>query len=170
MGTGSDGFLAELSACRIVALDTNACIYHLQTQQVMAPLLAPLMRRATEGRLRILLSAVVQLELLVQPYERGDPHLMRRVVHFSERHPAIQLCPVTVDVVHVAAQIRAALRMKLADAIVAGSAAVFGADAIVGNDAGFRRIGESRAGGLSLLSQWQRVRVPRYLHLAEYID
>lgn len=160
-------FLEATAGFRTVAFDTNACIYYLRGEELLADLLSPLVERAVAGSLRIVLSAVVQLELLVRPYRLGDPVLIRRVLQFTERHAGIVTHPITRDVVLVTAQIRAMLRLKAPDALIAGSASVFGAEAVIGNDADFERLNGGQ--GIRLMTGARAHTLPRFVRLDEFL-
>lgn len=140
MDEGRRRFLDETALCRTIALDTSACIYYLDEQMPFVELVDPLIRRASSGSLRIVLSAIVQLELLVRPYRIGDKRLLRQALQFTEEHPGITTMNVSRDVVFRSAQVRAKWGLKLPDATIVGSAVAAGAHAIVGNDAGFSRL------------------------------
>ncbi|MHB8376582.1 MAG: type II toxin-antitoxin system VapC family toxin [Dehalococcoidia bacterium] len=167
MDAGRRRFLEATAGFRIVALDTNACIYYLRGEAPLADLLAPLMERAAAGSLNIALSALVQLELLVRPYRMGDPMLIRRVLQFTERHAGIVTYPITRDVVLVTAQIRAMLRLKAPDALIAGSASVCGAEVVIGNDGDFERL--NQADGIQLLTGTRSHALPAFLRLDAFL-
>lgn len=167
MGARERRFLDAVAGCRTVALDTNACIYYLQAREPMAGLLAPLMERAASGVLQVVLSAIVQLELLVQPYKSGDRTLIRQVIQFTERHAGITTQPITRDVVLVTAQIRAVSGLKTPDALIVGAASVHGAEVVVGNDGDFGRL--NRAAGVEFLSATRRHALPKFVRLDDYV-
>ena len=75
--------------------------------------------------------------------------------------------PLSREVVHASAQIRAMTRLKLPDAIVVGSAAVDGADLVICNDAKFDRL--NAGGRMEVLNGARRVPVPAFLRLDEYV-
>ena len=167
MDAGHRRFLAATAGFRTVSLDTNACIYYLTGKPRLADLVAALVERAAAGSLSIVLSAVVQLELLVGPYQTGDAALIRRMLQFTERHAGIVTYPITRDVVLVTAQIRAMLRLKAPDALIAGSASVCGAEAVIGNDGDFARL--NQGAGIQLMAGARRHALPAFVRLDEFL-
>jgi predicted nucleic acid-binding protein len=159
-------FLDEVAAYDVVAFDTSACIYYLARQEPWFSLLAPILARASAGPLRIVLSAIVQLELLVKPYRMRDQALVRRVHAFTAAHRGIVSAPISPDVVDAAAQVRAAFRLKIPDAIVAASAAVAGAGLVIGNDAEFVRLND--ADHLRLVVGAREYRAPAFVQLSRF--
>ena len=152
----------------MIALDTSACIYYLGREEPWFSLLAPVLGRVARGAPRIVLSAMVQLELLVKPYRLRNQRLVRQVLEFTEEHKGIVTMPISPDVVAAAAQVRADLRLKTPDAIVVGSAALSGAPIVVGNDATFARLNEGEPIELAVASR--RYRAPRFVSLDDYAE
>ena len=150
-----------------MALDTNACIYHIERRSAFVGLLDAIMSRAIAGALTIALSAIVQLELLVGPYSSGDLRVLRHILEFTEEHAGVVTTPLSREVVHASAQIRAITRLSLPDAIVVGSAAVDGADLVIGNDAKFDRL--NAGGRMEVLNGARRLPVPAFLRLGDYV-
>ena len=166
MDVGQRRFLDAVKGCRSVALDTSACIYYLEAREPLASLLAPVIRRAAGGGLRIVLSAVVQLELLVGAYKSGDRTAVRRIIQFTERHAGVATYPITRDVVMATAQIRAILGLKTPDALIVGSASIWGAEAVIGNDGDFGRL--RQAADIEVLVGSRRRALPSFLRLDDY--
>jgi len=161
---GRRRFLTATEHYEIIALDSNACIYYLQGHP-HADLVAALIERAVEGSLLIVLSALVQLELLVLPYRVANMAAVRRILQFTEQHEGIATYPITREVVLRTAQIRAATGLNVPDAIVAASASVYGAEAIVGNDRDFQRLNE--AGDMRMINR--RARLPAFVALDAFV-
>lgn len=161
-----------LEAARVfgrVAFDTSCCIYYLQKDSPRWPLIVPLMERAVAGLLLVELSAIVRMELLVLPYKARDTSRISLVRRFTDDYPGIVVAPLSEPVLELAAEVRAATGLKTPDALVVGSAVLNECDAIVGNDAAFKRL--NARGELPFVSLGgQRHRMPRYLHLDDYAD
>jgi predicted nucleic acid-binding protein len=89
------------------------------------------------GRLRFAVTTVTLAEVLTGPLKAGDEAL-------AERYRAIlqswQVVELDVNVAVNAARLRAALGLKLADAVQAASAISIDADAIVTHDRDFSRV------------------------------
>jgi len=129
-----------LGASRRVAIDTSACLFYLQRASHRFGLMYEVMRRAVSGGLLVEVPGIVRLELLVMPYQTGDLALMRTVRRLTEELPGVSTSDISTEVLFASAAIRAHTRLKLPDAMVVGAAAVGGCDAVIGNDAAFRRV------------------------------
>jgi predicted nucleic acid-binding protein len=130
----------DLTGLRHVVLDTSACIYHLQSPAAdpRAAVVRPLAERAEQGRLTLAVSAVTVTELLTAPIRRGDQAAEATVRVFLDL-----LCTV-VALDHAlavrAARVRAATGLRTPDAVICATALHLGTDAVVGNDARWRRV------------------------------
>ena len=156
---------------RRVALDTNACIYYLEGRGPKAEMVQALIERAVRGSMSIVISAIVQLELLVGPYLHDDAYGVRRILQFTERHAGIEGHDITRDVVLSASQLRglSKRRLKVPDALVAAAAAVAECDAVVGNDRIFKVLNELAAMPLLGGSRRQPIALPAYVQLDDYV-
>ena len=158
-------FLDQITEHGIVSFDTNACIYYLGREEPFFSLLAPLVARAAAGSLRIVLSAIVRLELLVKPYRLADQRLVRQALDFTEGHLGIDTSEISREVIDGAAQVRALLGLKAPEAIVVAAAALSGAGVVVGNDRTFGRLNDAN---VKLAIGTQVYGVPAFVRLDEY--
>jgi predicted nucleic acid-binding protein len=162
-----DEFLSDVEHLRSALLDTSACVYFLNEVAPWAALVRIVLERADRGLLAILIPSVVHMELLAKAFEDEDELERRRVGFFVTGTRFIREVAFDTRAMVTSAEMRAKFRLKLPDAIVIGSACVEGVDAIVGNDGRFRRLRESTP---LLTTLGPSGRVPRYIHLDEYIE
>jgi predicted nucleic acid-binding protein len=168
MGSGLDAFSARIAGERLVAVDTCACIYFLSQEAQRFALTRHLFSEAIARRRSVLLAGIVQLELLVRPFRRGDDFELSKVMRLTERTPGVRLTDMTRDTLVTAARVRAAANLRAPDAMVVASAALSGCSAIVGNDKAFRRIAQiDPQHWFGAKSPYQ---LPAYIHLDDYID
>lgn len=164
---GQGDFLAALATCRKVNVDSNAFVYHFRQTTPYRPLVEELFRMAAEGRLVVVISAVVQLELLVQPMRRHVLDEVETVLELTEQHPNISVVGISRPVVMAAAAIRAQTRLKVPDAIVLATGVVERCDATIGNDADCQQATLS-LGNLRVMTQDALLTAPAYLRLDDF--
>lgn len=164
---GSGEFLDALATCRKVNVDTSAFIYHLQQAARYRSLMEDLFRMAAEQRLEIVLSAVVQLELLVQPMRRQFLEEVETVLELTEQHPNMTVVDISRSVVLTAAAIRGETRLKVPDAIVLATGVVEYCDATIGNDADCQQATLALT-NLRILTQGKPLSAPPYLRLDDF--
>jgi predicted nucleic acid-binding protein len=160
-------FIDQLSGVRRAALDTNAWIYFLNDQE---PWLSPVRRvleLAAGGSLAIGVPGVVLMELMVNAFRSGGELEQRRIETLVDGTQFIRQLPMSRQVLMASAEIRGKLGARIADAMVMGSAAVSGADVIIGNDSRFKML--QRAEDLRMTTV-PGARLPQYLHLDDFVD
>lgn len=141
----------ELTSYRNALLDTTACIYFLEASSSdrRRVMLEPLMRAAESGENEVSVSALTVTELLTGPLRAGD-----RIAEARARLFLYEICsvvPVASDVAEAAARMRARYRLRTPDALVCATGLVMDADAVLGNDA-----------------RWKRVIEVNYVHLDDF--
>mgnify|MGYP002638056705 CR=1 FL=1 len=131
----------ELLAGPRVALDTAPLIYFLTGDAKRAPIVREVLLAAARGEIDVVVSAVTEAELLVAPLRRLDPLSSCAPVHdLLNGPPALDVQPVTRQIARRAAELRARWNLRLADALIAATAAETGCTTLLGNDLQFRRL------------------------------
>ena len=130
---GERRFLEALSGCRRVNLDTNAVIYYFGGGEPYGRLMKALFRLVDRGSLEVLISGIVQMELLVKPIREGNLDAVGEVINFTERTPNVRVVDVSRLVVMQAAFVRAD-GLEVADSLVLATGIVAECDATVTND------------------------------------
>ncbi len=159
---GKQRFVAELSRWRRVNLDTNILIYYLEDEPRRSELVNGLFRMVFGGSLEAVISAVVQMELLVKAIKTGDPDRAQRVIELTDLLGVVAVSP---SVATQAAVVRAA-GLQVADALVLATGIVAECDATLTNDRRWER-------ALAALERWPSItgsHVDSGSHLLLYLD
>jgi predicted nucleic acid-binding protein len=158
---GQQRFLRALSGCRRVNLDTNAVIYYFGGKEPYGRLMKALFGLVDRGSLEAVMSAIVQMELLVKPIREKNLDAVGEVIQFTESTPNVRVVDVSRLVVMEAAVVRAD-GLEVADSLVLATGMMDGCDATVTNDKRWQR---------ALVRLAQRPgKLPRLLCLDEFVD
>lgn len=123
-----------------LGLDTSVFIYHLEQHPRYAALTHALLSEIESGRRTACTSVVTLMELTVRPRRLGRPDVARHYEMVLARFPNLTLSNVTRDIARQAAQLRAAHRLRPADALQAATALIGGATLLVTNDRDLARL------------------------------
>ncbi|HHI75910.1 MAG TPA: PIN domain-containing protein [Gammaproteobacteria bacterium] len=123
-----------------VLLDTVTLIHFLEGGGARQRVAERILSRIEQGRLHGLLSALAYTELLVPLYRDGEDPEARRLAARLAAFRNLETVPLTAEIAIEAARLRAMHGLRTPDAIHAATALVAGADGIVTNDRGFRRL------------------------------
>jgi predicted nucleic acid-binding protein len=129
--------LASLPEAAILLVDTPPIIYFLEEHQRYAARFEPLFEAQRNGQLRFAITTITIAEVLTGPLQAGEEALARRYRGILESWKVLDL---TVDIAESAARLRAALGLKLPDAVQAASALAINADGLVTHDRDFSRV------------------------------
>jgi predicted nucleic acid-binding protein len=125
---------------RIVALDTNVFIYHLDDVPRYSELTRAIFEWvATPGNAAVT-STITLTELLVQPYAASDQEGVSTYYARLVTYPNLSWVPPGLEIADRAAQIRAQHRLRTPDALQAATALEAGATALITNDLTFQRL------------------------------
>lgn len=125
-----------------ILIDTAPLIYLLAADEPRGGYVRSVLEDAMRGRFNLWLSQITVAELLVRPLREGDEGAARAARSLVDDAARFSTVDVDRRVAEEAAGLRAATRLGLPDALVAASAVVAGCTALLGNDAGFHRLGE----------------------------
>jgi predicted nucleic acid-binding protein len=128
---------ADLPEEALVLVDSAPIIYVLEGHRTLESRFRPIFDAHEAGRLRFAVTTVTIAEVLAGPFQAGDDVRARRYRATLESWNPI---PLSTDIAESAARLRAALRLKLADAVQAASALAVNAAALVTHDADFSRV------------------------------
>ena len=132
----------ELTDLRNVVLDTAPCIYFLEgsVSDRRRAVMDPLIESAESGETQVSVSTLSVTELLTGPLRKKDRMAEARTRLFLSE--LCNLVPADFEVADAAARLRARHRLRTPDALVCATGLVIGADAIVGNDARWKRVAD----------------------------
>lgn len=129
----------------LLLVDSAPIIYMLEDHPELAAVFRPLFEAHDEGLLRLAVTTVTLTEVLTGP-------LAARGEVLAERYRATLKSWFVVDldaeIAESAARLRAACKLKLADAVQAASALAVGADALVTHDRDFSALRDLRVLGV----------------------
>jgi predicted nucleic acid-binding protein len=121
----------------LLLMDSGPIVYVLEGHPKFGPRFMPLFEAHEARRLRFAVTTITIAEVLTGPLRAADEALARRHCAILESRQTIEP---DIDIAESATRLRAALRLKLADAIQAASALTIGAAALVTHDRDFSRL------------------------------
>jgi predicted nucleic acid-binding protein len=121
----------------LLIVDSPPVIYILEDHPQFGPRFAPLFAAHAAGRLHFAVTTITVAEVLVGPLRAGDDALAQRYRAILESWRPVAL---SVDIAASAAQLRASLRLGLADAVQAANALAINAAALATHDRDFSRL------------------------------
>jgi predicted nucleic acid-binding protein len=131
---------AFLARHRLVALDTCVFIYAIEGDPRYQRAVAPILSWLTQPGNRGVTSTLTLTELLVEPYRKGDDHLVNLFYALLTTYPNLEWLPISLEVADIAADLRARSRLRTPDAIQAACAVKAQATGLVTNDSAFLRV------------------------------
>lgn len=140
MGAVASSLIQATEGHGRVALDTAPIVYFLGGYSPRDEVLAQLLELASARRIELVASVLTESELLVGALAAGRDREAAAIGELFDG-PVLRAAPVSRAVARTAADLRARLRLKLIDAVVAATALEEGCTALVGNDQDFRKLG-----------------------------
>jgi predicted nucleic acid-binding protein len=129
--------IAGLTDGALLLIDTAPIIYFLERHPKFSPVFKPFFVAHDAGRVRFAVTTITIAEVLTGPLQAGDEAMAERYRAILESWQVVEL---NADIAANAARLRAAFRLKLADAVQAASAIMINADALVTHDRDFSRV------------------------------
>jgi predicted nucleic acid-binding protein len=166
---GEARFIANLSTCRRVNLDTSALIYYLEDRRPYSDLMEAVFRLVSSGEMEAVVSSIAQMELLVKPIRERHLEVVGEVIEFTERTANLRVVDVSRPVAMQAAVIRAE-GLGVPDSLIIATGAVAECDATITNDGGWRRVVEALRRRPALMRGEVRLSMPKVVLLNDYVD
>lgn len=132
---------ADIPSGSLVLLDTVALIYYFEEHARHGSAAELVLKRIENDEIKGVLSSLVFTELLVPLYRAGDESKAERLLDRLRGFHNLSVVDLNPGIAARAAQLRAAHGLRTPDAIHAATALQSGADGIISNDSGFRRLG-----------------------------
>lgn len=129
----------------LLLVDSAPIIYVLEGHPELAPVFSPIFAAHEKGLVRFAVTTVTLAEVLTGPLSKGDEVLTEKYRATLRSWFVVDLDAETAE---SAARLRAALKLKLADAVQAASALAIGADALVTHDRDFSALRDVRVIGV----------------------
>jgi predicted nucleic acid-binding protein len=137
--------LEGLAENALLLVDSAPIIYVLEDHPELASVFRPVFEAHDEGLLRFAVTTVTLAEVLTGPLGARDEVLAERYRATLKSWFVVDL---DAEIAESAARLRAACKLKLADAVQAASALAVGADALVTHDRDFSALRDLRVLGV----------------------
>lgn len=121
---------------QVVALDTAPIIYLIQENPTYLQSVRPFFEALDRGEFRAVTTVLTLLEVLVQPFRRGDTELAQQYRDILLYSPNLTCAPLTTTVAEEAARLRAQHNVQTPDAIQMATAIHEGASFFFTSDSG----------------------------------
>jgi predicted nucleic acid-binding protein len=129
----------------LLLVDSAPIIHVLEDHPEFAPAFRPIFEAHEKGLVRFAVTTVTLAEVLTGPLSKGNEVLAEKYRATLRSWYVVDLDAETAE---SAARLRAALKLKLADAVQAASALAIGADALVTHDRDFSPLRDLRVIGV----------------------
>lgn len=129
-----------LSQSSKLGLDTSILIYHFEGHTRYGPLTSLIFTAVAEGT-EAVLSSIAVMEILVKPFQAGNPKVLQELIRQLRNLPNFTFPPVEFATAVEAARLRAAYGLRAPDALHLATALLAEADAFITNDRGFQVVG-----------------------------
>lgn len=139
MATRLDDAL-DRHAC--VGIDTSVFIYRFESNSALGSLAGDALMAMEEGRFAGVTSLLTLMELAVRPLAVGRPDVADEYEVLLANFPHLSVVDVDRRVARRGAELRAAHRLRPADALQLGACIEHGASAFLTNDRDLRRVTE----------------------------
>lgn len=123
---------AELGAR--VYLDTNIVIYAIEGFAGLADQIRALLQALDDAEIVAVTSELTLAEALIKPLKNQNQLAQQAYKKFLTPTSALQVVPISNDILEAAAQLRAATKLKMPDAIHLATANLSGCDCFLTND------------------------------------
>ena len=139
-----------LGGVRRIILDTGVYLMASDSSDRRQPCAAWLLDEIARGRFECTISTISVAELLTGAVQQGAVKAVA-VQSLLRRYPHLTIEPVSLDIAADAAELRAATRLRLPDALIIATASVTGLEAVLHGDRDWTRRAAPHVGGLRLL-------------------
>lgn len=133
-----------LRGVRRLFLDTAPVAYFLERHPLYQSVVTPVFRAIDQGTPVGITSPISLAECLVLPYRLGNAAVAQVFLAFFLTGRNVSLASIDANVGQAAADLRARYNLTLTDALQVAVALDAGCEALLTNDAVFRRVGELR--------------------------
>ena len=125
-----------------IGLDTSPFIYYFEKNPAYLNICREIFDLFEAGKTSAITSVVTLLEVLVQPLAQQRHDLVHTYTESLTTLPHLFLCQIDKEIAVKAAELRAAYKLKTADAIQISAAILWDAQLFLTNDPIFRRVKE----------------------------
>lgn len=129
---------------QVLALDTNIFIYHFEENPAYVDFTHRLFERIESGRVKAVTSVLTLHEVLTGARKAGDDRLYSLYRDLIGSFPNLHVVPFDARIAEISSDLRARYDLPIPDAIQVATALQLGAETLVTNDAGLKRVREIR--------------------------
>lgn len=133
-------FLRDISQAKIVGLDSNILIYHLEDLAPFSELTEIMLTSMGHGRIMAVVSTISITELLTRPYIERDLKKVNMFRNFILALPHSEIIAPDVGIAQQAAYLRGNFGLRTPDALLLATSQVRGAGAFITNDARYKKV------------------------------
>lgn len=137
-----EGLIATLRGRQRVGIDTSVFIYHLESNSRYADIVAAVFQEMAIGSFEAITSVLTLMELAVRPLQLKRPDIADEYDVILANFPNLGIVPIDRAVARRAAELRAAYRLRPADALQVSASIESSASSFLSNDLNLRRISE----------------------------
>ena len=137
---GLEELRAFLRRHRRIALDTSVFIYQLEANPRYVPLTDHIFTWLERPGSEAVTSTITMTELLVEPYRNSDEQQVDEFYGLLSTYPNLRWIAPDLEIADTAARLRALHRLRTPNALQAATAAFAGVEALITNDAVFKRV------------------------------
>lgn len=123
-----------------VGLDSNLLIYFIEGSLDFHKPARQIFESVEKGRNQGVCSTLTLLEVLVQPYRKGNDELVNQFYGLLTTFPNLTWADLSIEIADLGAQLRATYKLKTPDAIILATAIHSGATGFIGNDLGLKKV------------------------------
>lgn len=137
-----DAIVDALRSTRRIGIDTPVFIYHIQQASPRASAATAVLRAVADGRVEGVTSVITMLEVTIQPLRLGRPHVADAYEALLGDIPNLSIVDLDARVARIAAELRAAYRLRTSNALQIAACLAYSAEAFIANDRRLRRVME----------------------------
>jgi len=120
---------------QVVGLDTAPVIYFIEENPIYLPIVRPFFQALDQGEFRAITSMVTLLEVLVNPFRRGDAGLAQQYRDILLDSNGLTCAGLSSEIAEETARLRSQHNLRTPDAIQMATAIHEGASFFLTNDA-----------------------------------
>lgn len=137
-----DRLASLLHRHQVVGLDTSVFIYHIEGDRRYSAAVGAALEALARGEFGAVTSVVTLMEIAVRPLQLGRPDVADEYEILIANYPYLTIVDVDRAVARRAAALRAAYRLRPADAIQLGACLEQSVSGFLTNDKGLQRVQE----------------------------
>lgn len=128
-----------------VTVDSNTLIYYFENHNEYAQYLEDLFTRIEDGDVQAYISTLSILEILVKPKRDKNEVLENKYKILLSNYPNLDIVSIDMNIIDLAASIRAEYNIKTPDSIIISTAITTGSKCLISNDTRLKGICDEKS-------------------------